>query len=141
MTGALAQPAVVTRTSSAKPLLMVGLLVVSDSVALILAVARVRMKVLLEGHIGMNGYLRLWPFLLVFIAFYSAVGLYSGAALSPPEELRRATFSSAFLFPTIAALTASWSGLSRYITPTLFIALIASIVLIPSRWFSCVNAG
>jgi Undecaprenyl-phosphate galactose phosphotransferase WbaP len=111
---------------------MVGLLVVSDGVALIVAVALgVCMKVLLEGHLGMNGYLRLWPFLFVFIAFYSAVGLYSGAALSPPEELRRATFSSAFLFPTIAALTASWRGPSRYITPTLFIALVASIVLIP----------
>lgn len=132
MTGALAQPTVVTRTSSTKPLLMVGLLVVSDAVALLLAVAvGVFIKVLLEGPLGMNGYLRLWPFLLVFIAFYSAVGLYSGAALSPPEELRRATFSSAFLFPTIAVLTASWRGPSRYVTPTLFAALIASVILIP----------
>lgn len=132
MTGALAQPAVVTRTISTKPLLMVGLLVVSDAVALLLAVASgVVLKVLLKGHMGMNGYLRLWPFLFVFIAFFSAVGLYSGAALSPPEELRRATFSSAFLFPTIAVLTASWRGPSRYITPTLLVALVASIVLVP----------
>ncbi|HXE12756.1 MAG TPA: undecaprenyl-phosphate galactose phosphotransferase WbaP [Bryobacteraceae bacterium] len=132
MTGALAQPAVVTRTTSTKPFLMMALLVVSDTVALVVAVAAgVLLKILLEGHIGMHGYVRLWPFLFVFIAFYAAVGLYSGAALSPPEELRRATFSSAFLFPTIVVLSASWRGPSRYITPTLFVALIASIILVP----------
>ncbi len=132
MTGALAQPVVVTRAISTKPLLMVGLLVASDAIALITSVVLgVALKVLLEGHATMHGYLRLWPFLFVFIAFYCAVGLYSGAALSPPEELRRATFSSAFLFPTIVALTASWRGPSHYVTPTLFVALVASIVLIP----------
>jgi Undecaprenyl-phosphate galactose phosphotransferase WbaP len=111
---------------------MVALLVMSDTVALVGAVAAgVLLKILLEGHIGMHGYVRLWPFLFVFIAFYAAVGLYSGAALSPPEELRRATFSSAFLFPTIVVLSASWRGPSRYITPTLFVALIASIILVP----------
>ena len=132
MTGALAQPAVVTRTTSTKPFLMVALLVISDTVALVAAVAAgVLLKILLEGHIGMHGYLRLWPFLFVFIAFYAAVGLYSGAALSPPEELRRATFSSAFLFPVIVVLSASWRGPSRYITPTLFVALVASVILVP----------
>jgi len=111
---------------------MVGVLVASDAIALVTSVVLgFVLKILLEGPAGLHGYLRLWPFLLVFIAFYSAVGLYSGAALSPPEELRRATFSSAFLFPTIAALTASWRGPSRYITPTLFVALLASIVLVP----------
>jgi Undecaprenyl-phosphate galactose phosphotransferase WbaP len=111
---------------------MVGTLVASDAIALVASVVLgVILKYLLEGHAGLAGYVRLWPFVFVFIAFYSAVGLYSGAALSPPEELRRATFSSAFLFPTIVALTASWRGPSRYVTPALFVALIASVVLVP----------
>jgi Undecaprenyl-phosphate galactose phosphotransferase WbaP len=111
---------------------MVGVLVLSDAIALIASVVLgVLLKIILGGPMGLNGYFRLWPFVFVFIAFYSAVGLYSGAALSPPEELRRATFSSAFLFPTIAALTASWRGPSHYITPALFVALFASIVLLP----------
>lgn len=132
MTGALARPKVATRTSPTRPVLMVGVLVLSDAIALIASVVLgVLLKVLLNGHTGLEGYLRLWPFVFVFIAFYSAVGLYSGAALSPPEELRRATFSSAFLFPTIVALTASWRGPSHYITPALFVALLASIVLLP----------
>jgi FlaA1/EpsC-like NDP-sugar epimerase len=132
MTGALARPAVVIRSSQTRPVAMVGMLVLSDAIALIVSVGLgVLLKVLLIGHTGLDGYLRLWPFVFVFIAFYSAVGLYSGAALSPPEELRRATFSSAFLFPTIAALTASWRGPSRYVTPSLFVALFASIVLVP----------
>jgi Undecaprenyl-phosphate galactose phosphotransferase WbaP len=132
MTGALAQPAVFARTIATKPSFMVVLLVLSDAIALITSVLiGVFFKVLFHGEAGIQGYLRLWPFLLLFIAFYSAVGLYSGAALSPPEELRRATFSSAFLFPTITALTASWRGPSHYVTPTLFVSLIASIVLVP----------
>jgi Undecaprenyl-phosphate galactose phosphotransferase WbaP len=132
MTGALARPSVATRTRQTRPVVMVGVLVLSDAIALIVSVMLgVLLKVLLVGPTGLDGYLRLWPFVSVFIAFYSAVGLYSGAALSPPEELRRATFSSAFLFPTIAALTASWRGPSHYVTPALGVALFASIVLVP----------
>jgi Undecaprenyl-phosphate galactose phosphotransferase WbaP len=132
MTGALAQPSIAPLRVQTRPFFMVGSLVLSDACALVFSVILgVLLKVLLEGPIGLDGYLRLWPFLLVFIAFYSAVGLYSGAALSPPEELRRSTFSSAFLFPTIAALTASWRGPSRSITPALFVALLASIVFLP----------
>jgi Undecaprenyl-phosphate galactose phosphotransferase WbaP len=132
MTGTLARPSVFARTVATNPSFMVALLVLSDAAALITSVLLgVFLKVLFEGQAGLNGYSRLWPFLLVFIAFYSAVGLYSGAALSPPEELRRATFSSAFLFPTIAILTLSWRGSSHFFTPALFIALLGSIVLVP----------
>ena len=116
MTGTLARPSVFARTVATNPSFMVALLVLSDAAALITSVLLgVFLKVLFEGQAGLNGYSRLWPFLLVFIAFYSAVGLYSGAALSPPEELRRATFSSAFLFPTIAILTLSWRGSSPFL--------------------------
>lgn len=132
MTGALAQPAIATRGLTTKPILMVGLLVASDIIALVSSVVLgVLVKLLLQEPAGLHGYTRLWPFLFVFIAFYSAVGLYSGAALSPPEELRRSTFSSAFLFPTIAALTAAWRGPSRYVTPALVVALVASIIFVP----------
>jgi Undecaprenyl-phosphate galactose phosphotransferase WbaP len=132
VTGALAQPTIVTPSVSARPVFMVGSLIASDAVALLISVGlAVLSKVLFEGSPGTPAFVRLWLFLLVFIAFYSAVGLYSGAALSPPEELRRATFSSAFLFPAISALTASWRGVSWHLTPTLVVALIASIVLVP----------
>jgi Undecaprenyl-phosphate galactose phosphotransferase WbaP len=132
MTGALAQPSVFARTITTKPFFMVVLLVLSDAIALITSVLiGVVLKILFDSHAGMEGYLRLWPFLLLFIAFYSAVGLYSGAALSPPEELRRATFSSAFLFPTIAALTANWRRSPGLFPPTLFVSLVASIILVP----------
>jgi Undecaprenyl-phosphate galactose phosphotransferase WbaP len=137
MTGTLARPSVFARTVATNPFFMVALLILSDAIALITSVSLgAFLKISFEGQAGSECYFRLWPYLPVFIAFYSAVGLYSGAALSPPEELRRATFSSAFLFPTIALITTSWGGDSLFFTPALFLSLAASIVLVPlSRAF------
>jgi len=76
-------------------------------------------------------YLRLWPFLFVFIATYASVGLYSGVALSPPQELRRATLSSAVIFLILGATTVTLRGGNRYFTWTLLLALVLSVCLVP----------
>ena len=132
MTGAIAQPALIARPVAAKPYYMFGVLIFTDAIALLASVAlSVGFKLLFQPDVHLAGYLRLWPFLLVFLAFYSAVGLYSGAALTPPEELRRATFSSFFLFPVIEVLTASWRGPSHYLTWTMVLAMLLSVVMVP----------
>src|SRR6516225_6633840 len=78
---------------------MVKCLVAAD-VATLLASVTIALfcKGMISGIPSWENYLRLWPFLFVFIAVFSLVGLYSGVALSPPEELRRATLSSTLVF-------------------------------------------
>jgi Undecaprenyl-phosphate galactose phosphotransferase WbaP len=76
-------------------------------------------------------YLRLWPFLFVFPAVYAATGLYSSVAISSHEELRRTTVTSTILFLVLAALTVSMRGAATYFTRSLFVAIAASITLIP----------
>ena len=111
---------------------MAACLVLTDVLTLLLAVAlSVACKVAVTGHVNLDSYLRLSPFLFVFILVYAAVGLYSGVALSPPDELRRATLSSALVFALLAAATVSFRGASTYFTWTLFLAMGLSVVLLP----------
>ena len=108
-------------------------LLVSDALALACSVAlSVGMKAALAHRVDLASYLRLWPFLFVFLGVYAAVGLYSGIALSPPEELRRGTISSTVLFLALAAFTISFRGEhSRAFTGTLLAAIAISIALMP----------
>lgn len=108
-------------------------LLVSDALALSLSVAlSVAIKAAFDHRVDVPSYLRLWPFLLVFLAVYAAVGLYSVVALSPPEELRRGTVSSTVLFLALAAFTISFRGdHSHAFTGTLLAAIAISIALMP----------
>jgi Undecaprenyl-phosphate galactose phosphotransferase WbaP len=51
--------------------------------------------------------------------------------LSPPEELRRATLSSTLIFIVLGAATVSLRGARQYITWTMLLSLILSVVLLP----------
>jgi Undecaprenyl-phosphate galactose phosphotransferase WbaP len=111
---------------------MVAGLILTDIITLFVSVAlSVICKHVVTGHVNVESYIRLWPFVFVFIAVYAAVGLYSGVALSPPDELRRATLSSALLFILLAATTVSIRGARNYVTWTLFLAMGLSVALLP----------
>ena len=111
---------------------IVAYMVATDVLSLLLSVAiSVLCKRLLTGEVNLASYLKLWPFLLVFIAVYAVVGLYPRVGMSPPDELRRATWSSALVFTLLAAITMSFRGASNYFTPTLFVAMVLSIILLP----------
>lgn len=115
-----------------RPIYMVACLMLTDMVSLLLAVGTgVLFKYLAVGNVELGDYLRLWPFLFVFVGVYAAIGLYSGVALSPPEELRRFTVSSALLYLFLAALTVSLRGASHFFTWTLFIVIGTSVFLLP----------
>jgi len=88
-------------------------------------------KAAVSGITEWEPYLRLWPFLFVFVAVYAVVGLYTGVALSPPEELRRATLSSVLVFFLLGAATVPLRGASRYFTWAMFLAMLLSVVLLP----------
>jgi Undecaprenyl-phosphate galactose phosphotransferase WbaP len=107
-------------------------LMASDVATLLLSVAIGLMcKSIVSGVQSWEPYVRLWPFLFVFIAVYALVGLYGGVALSPPEELRRATLSSVIVFVVLGAATVSLRGASRYFTWVMFLAILLSLILLP----------
>jgi Undecaprenyl-phosphate galactose phosphotransferase WbaP len=111
---------------------VVACMVITDVVTLLLSVGiSVASKLALHGALNLLGYLRLWPFLFVFIAVYAVTGLYSGVALSPPDELRRVTWSSVLVFMLLGATSVSFRGATDYFTWTLFLAMGLSIVLLP----------
>jgi Undecaprenyl-phosphate galactose phosphotransferase WbaP len=107
-------------------------LVASDLLTLIVSVAiSLAWKAVWQGIPDWEPYLRLWPFLFVFIGVYALTGLYSGVSFSPPEELQRATFSSALVFVALAAITVSLRGASKYLTWTVLLAMVLTMVLFP----------
>src|SRR5580704_3009035 len=100
-------------------------LVLSDIAALLLSVAiGVGLKTLFRGPVDLSSYLLLWPFLFVFLITYMAIGLYSGAGMGAPEELRRATMCSTILFLVLAVSTMSLRCANRYITWTLLVVVV-----------------
>jgi Undecaprenyl-phosphate galactose phosphotransferase WbaP len=111
---------------------MLAALIASDALALLVSVAAgVMAKFLLDGELTLLAYLRLWPFLLVFIAVYFGMGLYSGVALSPQEELRRTTYASTIVFLTLAAVTVTFRGATSLFTWTLLLSIAVSVALVP----------
>ncbi|MDQ6708677.1 MAG: undecaprenyl-phosphate galactose phosphotransferase WbaP [Acidobacteriota bacterium] len=117
---------------ASRPYHMVGSLILTDIFSLLLSVAiGIGCKLALHRSVGLEGYLQMWPFLFVFIVVYGAVGLYSGVALSPPEELRRVTVSSTLVFLFLAAGTVSMRGARSYFTWVLFLAIALSVALVP----------
>ncbi|MEO8662119.1 MAG: undecaprenyl-phosphate galactose phosphotransferase WbaP [Bryobacteraceae bacterium] len=104
----------------------------SDLIALTASVAvSVFVKAVFDPQVEILSYLRLAPMAVVFLAFYAVMGLYSGVAMGPPEEIRRATFSSTLLFLVLAAGTFSYRGASKPFTWTLFLAVALSVILVP----------
>jgi Undecaprenyl-phosphate galactose phosphotransferase WbaP len=129
---AVARTAPQASTLPSSPLYTSMALIVTDSLALLLAVAlSVGLKFLVQGDLTFGAYLRLWPFLFVFLGVFAAIGLYSGVGMGAPEEMRRATLASSILFLCLAAVTVSLRGAQHNFTWTLFLALLLSVGLIP----------
>ena len=118
--------------STARPMSMILSLLSSDVIALLISVAiSIGVKALVDHQVHISSYIRLAPLLLVFLSIYAMMGLYSGVAMGPPEEIRRATISSSGLFLLLAAMTVSWRGAAQVFTWTFFLALVLSVVLVP----------
>jgi Undecaprenyl-phosphate galactose phosphotransferase WbaP len=107
-------------------------LVAADLLALLFSVAlSVGCKMLTDPTLDLDRYLRLRPFLFVFLFVYWMVGLYSPVAFGPAEELRRATISSTLVFLSLAAATVSIRGAHMPFTWVLFLAVGASVLFVP----------
>lgn len=115
-----------------RPAWMLVSLIGADVISLASAVMfAVLCKKLTSGGVAVEPYLRLWPFLPAFLILYCAAGLYSGLALSPPEELRRATLCSTVGFVLLNILTVPLRESQSYLRPTLLVAIVVSVVLVP----------
>jgi Undecaprenyl-phosphate galactose phosphotransferase WbaP len=129
---AVSRPISVPLGQIGRPAYTTAVLIATDACALLLSVAiSVATKFIFQGNVGIGGYLRLWPFLFVFLLAYAATGLYSGAGIGAPEELRRTTAASTVLFVCLAALTMSFRGGHDHITWTLCLAVFLSVALVP----------
>jgi Undecaprenyl-phosphate galactose phosphotransferase WbaP len=129
---AVSRPVPAPLAQIGRPAYTAAVLVLTDALALLLSVAiSVAVKFVFEGSVGLGGYLRLWPFLFVFLLAYAATGLYSGVGIGAPEELRRTTAASTVLFVCLAALTVSFRGGHSHITWTLGLAVLLSVALVP----------
>ena len=114
------------------PWRMLASLMLSDAIGLLISVAfGVVCKLAVEDEILFSAYLRLWPFLFVFLGVYAVTGLYSGVALSPQEELRRTTLASTLVFLTLAAVTVTFRGAGTNFTWTLLLSIALSVIVIP----------
>jgi Undecaprenyl-phosphate galactose phosphotransferase WbaP len=127
-----------SRRATSRAAAMIASLVACDVVAILFSVVTsVAVKMVVSRPFELSGYVRLFPLLFVFLVVYAAIGLYSGVAMEPPEEIRRATFSSAMLFLVLAAITVSWRGATHLFTWTLFLAMLLSIMLVPLTRGAC----
>ncbi|MGA3025706.1 MAG: undecaprenyl-phosphate galactose phosphotransferase WbaP [Bryobacteraceae bacterium] len=129
---AVSRPIAASIAQVGRPAYTTAVLLLTDAFALLLSVAiSFAVKSVFERNVGINGYLRLWPFLFVFLLAYAATGLYSGVGIGAPEELRRTTAASTVLFVCLAALTVSFRGAHSHITWTVGLAVILSVALVP----------
>lgn len=120
------------RIPTSSPALMLFCLVGADSIGLAAAVLIAGgCKWLVSGPVSLGGYLRLWPFLPAFLLLYLLAGLYSSLPLSPPEELSRATICSSLGFVMLSIATLSFRGGEDVFRPTLIVAILLSVVLVP----------
>jgi FlaA1/EpsC-like NDP-sugar epimerase len=105
----------------------------SDALTLLLSVAAgLIFKWAIHGISDWEPYLRLWPFLFVFLAVYALMGLYSGSgAKSTRRTCNASQLSTALVFFTLAAATVSIRGGRSYFTWTTLIAALVSVILLP----------
>ncbi len=109
-----------------------GSLILADVAGLLLSVIlSLICKYAVSGDLNLYSYIRLWPFLFVFLFVYWLIGLYSDVALSAPEELRRTTLSTIGIFVSLAAITVSLRGANSYFTWTLFLAVSCTLFFVP----------
>jgi Undecaprenyl-phosphate galactose phosphotransferase WbaP len=98
------QPVLLSLKMSTRALPMVGLLGLSDLLALSLAgTIGVYLRLALGGNYLPGLYGQLWPIFLVFLLAYAAAGLYPAVGLSPVEELRRICLSTTFTYLVLGA--------------------------------------
>ncbi|MFE4105241.1 undecaprenyl-phosphate galactose phosphotransferase WbaP [Almyronema epifaneia] len=93
------QPAVTQFKVLTRPLPTIGLLLVSDFLALFLASwLSVEIRLFFDGQFTRELYGALWPVLCVFIVAYGIAGLYPGITVSPVDELRRTSLTTTLIY-------------------------------------------
>ncbi len=127
-------------TISTRPYATVLLLIVSDLVALMVAIGiSLALRDLYDlGVLLPQSYVRLFPVLFVFILIYAAVDLYPGVvlypgvALGPVEELRRLTVCTTLMFLGLAASSFLAGGTEVYSRAVWLMSWLIGLLTVPS---------
>ncbi len=102
--GRTVKPVLVSLRMSTRSLPMVGLLSLSDMMALALSgTGGVYLRLFFDGRYEPSLYGQLWPILGVFLLAYAVAGLYPAVGLSPVDELRRICLSTTFTYLVLGA--------------------------------------
>ena len=112
------------------------LLMSSDALALLLAgLVAIQLWAIPVRSQSLATYAPAAPAVLLFVLAYAQAGLYPGFGLGPVEMLRRYFLVTATAFLALAALVFALKIENVYSRITLVIALVLSLVLVPSfRW-------
>ncbi len=130
--GLITTRAIDTQRIVSRPALTTGLIVLSDLLALLLSGAlSVWGRDLLGGDIDPALYWRLWPVLGLFLLGYVAIGIHSGVALSPPEELRRASTATTLVYLALGASSFLFRGAEVYSRGVFLMAWVLTLALLP----------
>lgn len=133
-----------------KPSLTCLVLFLSDLFALVAAaVICVQVRLMFDGQYHPSLYWQLWPVLSLFLLGYASVGLYPGAPLSPPDEIRRVFSVTSIVYLAMGTLTFFGRDANLYSRLIFLCAWFLSIFLVLScratvrlmfshqKWWGC----
>jgi Undecaprenyl-phosphate galactose phosphotransferase WbaP len=115
-----------------RPWLTTLVLVAADLVAISLCVwAIVHVRLALGGAYQLSLYWNLWPLLGFFILAYAGMGLYPGILLTPPDELKRITWSTSMVFVILGAITFMTRGAILYSRSIFLVSWFVTLFMVP----------
>jgi len=114
------------------PHLMPLMLMAADMMAVLMAaLAAIGVRLALDGSIPAPAYLRLLPLLALFPLVFTALRLYPGVLLSPPEELKKLSWGVSLVFLTLGAVFFVTKEADIYSRGVFLLAWLLSLVLVP----------
>lgn len=131
--GGTGQSSVLDRAAArSRPHCTTLLLVLSDMLALVIAWGvSVTVDVLFEPHIDPLAYWSLWPLFGLFPLVYLLAGLYPAVGLCPPEELKRLSLATTWVYLAVGSFAFVLHLGSHLSRPILVGAWILSLALVP----------
>lgn len=111
---------------------MSSMLMAADIAAVIVAIlVALSMRHLFDGYIIARLYLRLAPSLILFPIVYTALRLYPGVLLSPPEELKKLSLGVSLVYLALGAVTFFSRDAALYSRGAFILAWMVTLVLAP----------
>lgn len=108
------------------------ILAMADTLALVISWgASVAVASMVAPDTDPLAYWRAWPLLGLFLVVYTAVGLYPGVGCSPPEELKRTTLATTWVYLLVGAYAFLLRAGDQYFRGVVVGAWLSSLAFVP----------